>query len=77
MSSSSKLLDVMTSEYHVKREVAQEAYRAAKEKDQTIQKLEELKFLMIETVGKDPNVAFWIDMEKDKIIKNYNLQPRQ
>ena len=36
-SSSSQFGDVMTSEYRIKRESAQEVYRAAKGKDQTIQ----------------------------------------
>ena len=61
----------------MKRETAQEAYRVAKEKDQTIQRLEEIKFLIIDTSNEDPNITFWINSENDRIIKKYNLQPRQ
>ena len=67
----------MTSEYRMKWETAQEAYRAAKEKDLTIMRLEEMKYLGTDTSKIDPNIACWIDPEKDIIIKKYNLQPRQ
>ena len=76
-SSLSQFGETMTSEYRIKRETAQEAYRAAKEKDDTITRLEEMRFLMLETPDNDPNVTFWINSEKDRIMKKYNLQPRQ
>lgn len=76
-SSSSQFGEAMTYEYRMKRETAQEVYRAAKEKDETIQKLEEMKFLMIDTSDKNPNIVCWINSENDRIIKKSNLQLRQ
>ena len=66
----------MQHEYHLKREDASKAYRATIEKDETITRLEEMKFLMIDATDKDLNVVSWINEEKDRIIKKYNLQHR-
>ena len=68
-SSSSQFREFMTYEICIKREAVQEAYEAAKEKDCTIMKLEEMKFLGINTKKMDANTAYWIKMEKEKIIK--------
>lgn len=76
-SSSSQFGEAMTYEYRMKWETAQEVYRAAKEKDETIQTLEEMKILMIDTSDKNPNIVFCINSENDRIIKKYNLQLRQ
>jgi hypothetical protein len=43
-SSSSQFGEAMASEYRIKRDIAQEAYRAAKIKAETITRLEEMKF---------------------------------
>ena len=46
----------MSSELRIKREVAIEAYEAAKEKDRTIMRFEEFKFLGISTKEMDPTL---------------------
>lgn len=57
-------LEAMSSEIRLRWEAAQAAYKAAKEKDQTIMRLEEFKFLGINTKEMDPAVAYWINLEK-------------
>ena len=66
----------MQHEYRLKREDASQAYRAAVEKDETILWMEEMKFLLVETNGKDPDVVFWIKEEKAWIKAKYKLQSR-
>ncbi|GJS59703.1 hypothetical protein Tco_0654487 [Tanacetum coccineum] len=48
-SSSSQFGDIMTKELRLKREAAEAAFEVAKEKDRTVMRLEEMKFLAIST----------------------------
>ena len=73
--SASSNLEAMSCEIKIRRETAQAVYEAAKEKEKTIQRLDEFKFLGIKTSEMDPAVAYWINLEKQKIAEKYNLPP--
>ena len=61
-SSSSQFREFMSFELRIKQEAAQEAYEAAKEKDRTIMRLEEFKFLGLNMKEMEPHVVYWIRM---------------
>ncbi|GJT40352.1 reverse transcriptase domain-containing protein [Tanacetum coccineum] len=53
--SSSQFGDFMTTELRLKREAAEKAFEASKDKDRTIKSLEELRFLVVSTKDLDPD----------------------
>ncbi|GKF12125.1 hypothetical protein Tco_0050051, partial [Tanacetum coccineum] len=55
-------------ELHLKREAAKRAFEAQAEKDRTLMRLEELRFLATSTKDLDDD-AYWIKKQK-KLIKN-------
>ena len=75
--SSAQWGEVMREEYRAKREDASKAYQATAENQYTQLRLKEIEFLLLDTTGKDPNYVALVNMEKDRIIAKYGLQPRQ
>ena len=63
----------MTNEMRLKRESVLLAYEVAKEKDHTMMRLEEMKFLSINTKELSEDDSYWINMKKEKIKEKYNL----
>ncbi|GJW93954.1 hypothetical protein Tco_0173626 [Tanacetum coccineum] len=53
--------DFMQNEFRRKREAAKSAYEVAKEKDCTLQRLEEMKFLAISTKDLSEDDVYWIN----------------
>ncbi|GJZ21236.1 hypothetical protein Tco_0558275 [Tanacetum coccineum] len=72
-SSSSQFGDVMTNELRLKREVAEVVFEVAKEKDRTVMRLEEMKFLTISTKDLSENDTYFIEEQKEAIRAKYNL----
>ncbi|GJZ17675.1 hypothetical protein Tco_0553798 [Tanacetum coccineum] len=62
--SSSQFGDFMTHELRLKREAAE---KASKDKDRTITRLEELRFLALSTKDLSPDDAYWINLQKKQI----------
>ncbi|GJX14944.1 hypothetical protein Tco_0206702 [Tanacetum coccineum] len=56
-------------ELRLKREAAKKAFEVSKEKDRTITRLEELRFIALSTKDLSPKDAYWIELQK-KQIKN-------
>ncbi|GJT17947.1 hypothetical protein Tco_0876653 [Tanacetum coccineum] len=56
-------------ELRLKREAAERAFEAQAEKDRTLMRLEELRFLATSTKDLDEDDAYWIKKQK-KLIKN-------
>ena len=54
--------DVMQNEFQLKWEAAQSSYEVTKEKDRTMMKLEEMKFLAINTKDLSDDDAYFINM---------------
>ncbi|GJV58945.1 hypothetical protein Tco_1465045 [Tanacetum coccineum] len=63
----------MSTEFRLKRKAAESAYEVAKEKDRTVMRLEEMKFLAISTKDLLEDDAYWIDVPKQQIKDKYNL----
>nr|GEW90934.1 RNA-directed DNA polymerase, eukaryota, reverse transcriptase zinc-binding domain protein [Tanacetum cinerariifolium] len=59
----------MEQELHLKREAAERAFEAQAEKDRTLMRLEELRFLATSTKDLDDDDAYWIKKQK-RLIKN-------
>ncbi|GKC90831.1 hypothetical protein Tco_1151480 [Tanacetum coccineum] len=72
-SSSSQFGDIMTKELRLKREAAEAAFEVAKEKDRTVMRLEEMKFLAISTKDLPKDDAYFIEEQKKTIRAKYNL----
>ncbi|GJV47912.1 hypothetical protein Tco_1438124 [Tanacetum coccineum] len=72
-SNRSKFEDTLQNEFQLKREAAQSAYEVAKEKDPTIMKLKEIKFLAVSTKDLPDDDAHFINMQKEEIKKIYGL----
>ncbi|GJY38969.1 hypothetical protein Tco_0425333 [Tanacetum coccineum] len=72
-SSSSQFGDIMTNELRLKREAAEAAFEVAKEKDHTVMRLEEIKFLAISTKDLSDDDAYFIEEQKRAIRAKYNL----
>lgn len=64
----------MTNELRLRREAAQMAYEAARMKDETATRIDEFRFLSMKMSDVDPDEAYFIKMEKQRIRDNYNLQ---
>ncbi|GJR07153.1 hypothetical protein Tco_0530137 [Tanacetum coccineum] len=56
-------------ELRLKREASKKAFEVSKEKDRTITRLEELRFLALSTKDLSTEDAYWIELQK-KNIKN-------
>nr|GEX64309.1 hypothetical protein [Tanacetum cinerariifolium] len=69
-SPSSQFEDVMTKELRLKREVA---FEISKEKDHTVMRLEEMKFLTISTKYLPDDGSYFIEEQKEAIRAKYNL----
>nr|GEY24570.1 hypothetical protein [Tanacetum cinerariifolium] len=61
--------EVMEQELRMKREAAERAFEAQAEKDRTLTRLEELRFLATSTKDLDDDDAYWIEKQK-RLIKN-------
>lgn len=64
-------LESMTNELRLRWEVA---YEAARVKDETVTRLIEFKFLGMKMSEIDPEEAYFIKMEKQRIKDKYRLQ---
>nr|GEU51093.1 uncharacterized mitochondrial protein AtMg00810-like [Tanacetum cinerariifolium] len=72
-SSSSQFEEIMTNELRIKREAAEKAFEVAKEKDCTMMRLEEMKFLAISTKDLPEDGASFISEQKQAIRDKYKL----
>ncbi|GJS95730.1 hypothetical protein Tco_0802698 [Tanacetum coccineum] len=72
--SSSQFGDFMSHELRLKREAAEKAFEASKDKDQTITRLEELRFLALSTKDLSPDDAYWINLQKKQIKDKLRAQ---
>nr|GEZ00093.1 hypothetical protein [Tanacetum cinerariifolium] len=68
-SASTKFGKLMEQELRLKREAAKRAFEAQAEKDRTLMRLEELRFLVASTKDLDDDDAYWIKKQK-RLIKN-------
>ncbi|GKA15579.1 hypothetical protein Tco_0695326 [Tanacetum coccineum] len=68
-SASTQFGELMEQELHLKREAAERAFEAKAEKDRTLMRLEELRFLATSTKDLDDDDAYWIKKQK-QLIKN-------
>nr|GEY70809.1 hypothetical protein [Tanacetum cinerariifolium] len=64
--SSSQFGDFMAHDLRLKREAAEKAFEASKDKDRTITRLEELRFLALSTNDLSHDDAYWINLQKNK-----------
>nr|GEW66116.1 hypothetical protein [Tanacetum cinerariifolium] len=62
-------VDLTGDELHQKREAAERAFEAQAEKDRTLMRFEELRFLATSTKDLDDDDAYWIKKQK-RLIKN-------
>ncbi|GJS27259.1 hypothetical protein Tco_0487879 [Tanacetum coccineum] len=51
----------MLTEFHLKREAAEKAYEVSKEKDRTLMRLEEMKYIATSTKDLSEDDAYWIN----------------
>ncbi|GKF77117.1 hypothetical protein Tco_0229587, partial [Tanacetum coccineum] len=68
-SASTQFWDLMEQELRLKREAVERAFEAQAEKDRTLMRLEELRFLATSTKDLDDDDAYWIKKQK-QLIKN-------
>ncbi|GKB34466.1 hypothetical protein Tco_0879408 [Tanacetum coccineum] len=68
-SPSTQFGELMEQELRLKREAAERAFEAQAEKDRTLMRLEELRFLTTSTKDLDDDDAYWIKKQK-RLIKN-------
>ncbi|GJZ82486.1 hypothetical protein Tco_0647659, partial [Tanacetum coccineum] len=68
-SASTQFGELMEQELRLKREAAERAFEAQAEKDRTLMRLEELRFLATSTNDLDDDDAYWIKKQK-RLIKN-------
>ncbi|GJS38843.1 hypothetical protein Tco_0563886 [Tanacetum coccineum] len=73
-SSSSQFGEFMSHELRLKREAAEKTFEVAKEKDQTITRLEELRFLALSTKDLSDDDAYYISLQKEAIKQKLRLQ---
>nr|GEW64706.1 hypothetical protein [Tanacetum cinerariifolium] len=66
-SQSSQFGEFVSHELRLKREAAEKAFEASKDKDETIKSLEELRFLALSTKDLSEDDAFWIERKKAQI----------
>ncbi|GJY60167.1 hypothetical protein Tco_0460824 [Tanacetum coccineum] len=66
-SQSSQFGDFVSHELRLKREAAEKAFEASKDKDETIKSLEELRFLALSTKDLSDDDAYWIERKKAQI----------
>nr|GEW04353.1 hypothetical protein [Tanacetum cinerariifolium] len=64
--SSNPFEDMMSTDFHLKREVVDSAYEVAKEKDNMVMRLKEMKFLTISMNDLSDDDAYWINVQKQK-----------
>ncbi|GJR48674.1 hypothetical protein Tco_1316777 [Tanacetum coccineum] len=72
--SSSQFGEFMTNELRLKREAAEQAFEASKDKDRTITHLEELRFLALSTNDLSPDDAYWNNLQKKQIKDKLRAQ---
>ncbi|GKF22313.1 hypothetical protein Tco_0074635 [Tanacetum coccineum] len=68
--SSSQFGEFMSHELRLKQEAAEKAFEVSKEKERTITRLEELRFLALSTKDLDDDDAYWIELQKTKSKQN-------
>ncbi|GJT90491.1 hypothetical protein Tco_1079336 [Tanacetum coccineum] len=71
--SKEQFFDFITNELRLKREAAKAAFEVAKEKDRTVMRLEEMKFLAISMKDLPEDDAYFIEEQKKAIRARYNL----
>ncbi|GJY16266.1 hypothetical protein Tco_0386688 [Tanacetum coccineum] len=64
-SASAQFAELMEQELRLKREAAERAFEAQAEKDRTLMRLEELRFLATSTKDLDEDEAYWIKKQKN------------
>ncbi|GJX77569.1 hypothetical protein Tco_0324380 [Tanacetum coccineum] len=64
-SASAQFEELMEQELRLKREAAERAFEAQAEKDRTLMRLEELRFLATSTKNLDEEDAYWIKKQKN------------
>ncbi|GKB66758.1 hypothetical protein Tco_0928170 [Tanacetum coccineum] len=72
--SSSQFGEFMTNELRLKREAAEQAFAASKDKDRTITCSEELRFLALTTKDLSPDDAYWINLQTKQIKDKLRAQ---
>nr|GEX90873.1 glutathione S-transferase T3-like [Tanacetum cinerariifolium] len=72
-SPSSQFEDIMTKELRLKQEAAEAAFEILKEKERTVMRLEEMKFLAISTKYLPEDGSYFIEEQKEAIRAKYNL----
>nr|GEV05291.1 hypothetical protein [Tanacetum cinerariifolium] len=73
-SSSTQFGEFMSHELRLKREAAEKAFEVSKEKDRTITRLEELRFLALSTTNLSDDDAYSINLQKAAIKEKLRLQ---
>ncbi|GKE03125.1 hypothetical protein Tco_1391108 [Tanacetum coccineum] len=68
------LCDFMSHELRLKREAAEKAFEASKDKDRTITRLEELRFLALSTKDLSSDDTYWINLQKKQIKDKLRAQ---
>nr|GEX28397.1 hypothetical protein [Tanacetum cinerariifolium] len=68
-SASTQFGELMEQELRLKRKAAEKAFEAQAEKDRTLIRLEELRFLATSTKELDDDDTYWIKKQK-RLIKN-------
>nr|GEX46106.1 glutathione S-transferase T3-like [Tanacetum cinerariifolium] len=68
-SASTQLGELMEQELRLKREAVKRAFEVQAEKDRTLMRLEELRFLATSTKDLDDAIAYWIKKQK-RLIRN-------
>ncbi|GKD54539.1 hypothetical protein Tco_1287926 [Tanacetum coccineum] len=66
--------EFMTNELRLKREAAEQAFAASKDKDRTITCSEELRFLALTTKDLSPDDAYWINLQTKQIKDKLRAQ---
>ncbi|GKE42036.1 hypothetical protein Tco_1469320 [Tanacetum coccineum] len=64
----------LSTEFRLQREAAESVYEVAKEKDHTVMRLEEIKFLAISTKDLSEDDTYWINVQKQRTKDKYNLR---
>ncbi|GKD00920.1 hypothetical protein Tco_1171194 [Tanacetum coccineum] len=72
--SSSQFGEFMSHELRLKREAAEKAFEVSKEKERTITRLEELRFLALSMKDLEDDDAYWIEMQKNQIKAKLRAQ---
>nr|GEW47764.1 hypothetical protein [Tanacetum cinerariifolium] len=73
-SQSSQFGEFVSHELRLKREAAEKAFEASKDKDEMIKSLEELRFLALSTKDLSDDEAYWIERKKAQIKAKFRAE---